>query len=473
MTYTKTTWLAGDDITAAKLNNMEGQYDAAKADFGPVTTTVTIGKENESLHALGADYTVSAGSTSAEDTINTAINAIVTYGGEIMLLEGTYTIDGPIQLKDGITLSGMGPNTIIKLKDGFNSNISMVTHYTQAAPGNKNMTIKDLTINGNEANQTSGTTNGIYFVNCTDTTTRIIVRNCYLLDFRSGVGVYVDTSKSVIVDKCVVKGADVAGVYGSTSTFSVVNNTINNSTDGIYLSGCSDCVVANNDIFSNTSDGLHFVSTTVRTAVTGCTLYNNGESGLRINGSTYNNVVGNVFRNNTGAGALIESASNYTTLVGNSFYLNQINVKVDTSHYCLMAGNTCSYATQHGIYFNAANWACVSSNVVYMNGYHGIYLYNNSRCNLENNNVSANSQGATASYQNIMLDTSSSNSVTGNLCHRGGGPIYPQYGIRIASGSYNLVTANYLKDGGSAGAISDSGTSTDKTAWMAAGNKTS
>ncbi|HBC94479.1 MAG TPA: hypothetical protein DCZ10_16655, partial [Pelotomaculum sp.] len=69
---------------------------------------------NVSRHA---DYIIPSGSTSAQKTIQKAIDALPADGGKILFLEGTYIVDGPINLRDHVVLEGQGQNTILKLKD--------------------------------------------------------------------------------------------------------------------------------------------------------------------------------------------------------------------------------------------------------------------------------------------------------------------------------------------------------------------
>lgn len=472
MTYTKTNWSDGDAITAAKLNNMELQYDNAKTDFGAVNVTVTVAVQGSSIHAVGADYLVPVGSTTAQTIINTAIAAAVAAGGgEVLLLEGTYVCSDVINLSSNITLSGMGANTIIKFTDSLSVSKNLIQNTTLTVPGNKNMIIKDLTLDGNRTKQSAGTMVGIGMQNCTDTTGRNIIRNVFIKNFRS-YGIWFGTMKNIIVDKVVISGCD-NGLYGGSSTLQVSNSTFTTGVVGILLYGGSDSVVSSCDCFSNTQTGVALTNSCLRTAITGCTLYNNTQNGLYISGSSYTTISGNTFRNNGTAGCNVVSSSLYTNIVGNSAYKNNQGIIVtSSSHYCAIACNTVSYSSGYGILASAAGLD-ISSNAVYMSGGPGIYLNGSTHCVVAGNNVYASSQNSNGTYANITLASNSHyNSVTGNLCYKGGGPAYPNYGIWIGAGcTANLVTANNLKNGGNSAAIQDSGTSTDKTSWIAAGNK--
>jgi parallel beta-helix repeat protein len=473
MVYAPTIWSDNDDITAAKLNNMEGQYNAAKTDFGAITVTMTVAVDGTSIHAIGADYLVPIGSTSAETYINAAIDAAVAAGGgEVLLLEGTYVIDDFIFVHDNITLSGMGANTIIKIKDGSGV-MSAITNDDDVAPGNKNIVIKDLTVDGNKANQ-ANTQFGININSCTDTSGRIIIRNCFVNHVRD-VGIHAYNSKTVLIDKCALTDCGKTGVEalikGNVSNVAVTNCTCSDGYNGIWLYGCTDSIISNCTCFSTTGSGIALTNSTTRTAVTGCTLYN-ATDGLYISGSTYNAISGNTFRDNSLYGVYILGSSHYTNVTGNSFYKNWTGIKAENTNYVLISGNTSAYNTTDGIKFIGCNRGEISSNVVYMNGAFGIYLNSSTRNVIAGNNVTAS--GQLVGGANIFLYNSASyNSITGNLCYKGGGPVYPNYGINIggANCTSNLVTGNNLKEGGSAGTLADGGTTTDKTGWMVAGNK--
>lgn len=104
--------------------------------------------------------------SSANDTtpIQNAINAAAADGGGIVQIpRGTTYVDGLV-LKQKVTLRGAGMDaTTIKLRDGANTHV--IKNYVSADGIEANAlltSVKDLTIDGNKANQTS-TSHGIYF----------------------------------------------------------------------------------------------------------------------------------------------------------------------------------------------------------------------------------------------------------------------------------------------------------------------
>ena len=71
------------------------------------TTTLTVGISGRSYGAISVDYWCTSGNTASQ--INAAILACNnTGGGRVMLLEGTYNIEGNITMRDNVTLAGQG-----------------------------------------------------------------------------------------------------------------------------------------------------------------------------------------------------------------------------------------------------------------------------------------------------------------------------------------------------------------------------
>ena len=80
-------------------------------------TTITI-SSSTSKHMLTADYYCSG--TNDQTVINNAISALPSTGGKIVLLEGTYNINGQINVnKPNVTICGMGNSTVLNCKQGI------------------------------------------------------------------------------------------------------------------------------------------------------------------------------------------------------------------------------------------------------------------------------------------------------------------------------------------------------------------
>jgi len=91
--------------------------------------------------------------------INDAIDNLSAIGGSIYLREGTYVLSDNIVIsKSNVALMGTGASTVIKIKDNKNANMRAIY-----ASSKSNLLIQNICIDGNNANQTSGTMHGIYF----------------------------------------------------------------------------------------------------------------------------------------------------------------------------------------------------------------------------------------------------------------------------------------------------------------------
>ena len=80
-------------------------------------TTITI-SSSTSKHMPTADYYCTGANGQTE--INDAISALPSTGGKIVLLEGTYNINGQINVnKPNVTICGMGNSTVLNCKQGI------------------------------------------------------------------------------------------------------------------------------------------------------------------------------------------------------------------------------------------------------------------------------------------------------------------------------------------------------------------
>ena len=136
------------------LSQLGSQYN--QGGTGAVART-TASKLQESVSVLdfGADPT---GSTDSATAINNALTAVGNAGGGFVLLPaGTYLVGSTLNIPDYTALKGVDQKaTIIKLKASANVNI---IQKASAATG-LGAGLYDLTINGNDANNTNG---GIYW----------------------------------------------------------------------------------------------------------------------------------------------------------------------------------------------------------------------------------------------------------------------------------------------------------------------
>ncbi len=152
-TLTIPTVTANDNFCLVTLGNCSG----AGREF-----TAVVGTSVDSSNVSAAGYVANGDGGGAGDGDQVEINAAITAvnsagGGKVLLLEGTYTIDATIDIKSDVELVGSGQGaTIIKIANGLNTNFFVISESTNPS----NFTIRDLSIDANESNNT-GTQGGI------------------------------------------------------------------------------------------------------------------------------------------------------------------------------------------------------------------------------------------------------------------------------------------------------------------------
>jgi parallel beta-helix repeat protein len=152
-------------------------------------------------------------------TINAAIDNLSASGGSIYLREGTYILsDNIIISESNVALVGAGSSTVLKIEDNKNADMRVIYAF-----GVANLLIQNLRIDGNNANQTTGTTDGIYFENVDNS--KIV--DCWIKNLTE-VGIFLRTSNNNIVAMNTIQGDNYSGVRQSpvTPTNIVANNAI-------------------------------------------------------------------------------------------------------------------------------------------------------------------------------------------------------------------------------------------------------
>jgi Pectate lyase superfamily protein len=122
---------------------------------------VVVGPGGEPLTGGASVKTYGAkGNGEADDAtaIQKAINVVsIAGGGEVFVPVGTYLVGSALELKSKVQLRGAGPEaTVIKLKNSANTDVLTNTGY--GSTGADNLSIRDLSVDGNKANNASGGT---------------------------------------------------------------------------------------------------------------------------------------------------------------------------------------------------------------------------------------------------------------------------------------------------------------------------
>lgn len=103
------------------------------------------------------------GSDNGDDgpPINVALARAATEGAAVYIPPGTYRIVTPVVVPSNATIIGAGAGSVLKL--GYEALVDVLTLNAVS-----NVRIRDLVIDGNRANQTSGTRHAVYLRDCQD-----------------------------------------------------------------------------------------------------------------------------------------------------------------------------------------------------------------------------------------------------------------------------------------------------------------
>jgi parallel beta-helix repeat protein len=192
-------------------------------------------------------------------------------GGVVYIPSGTYAIDGGgatrtyagLQVRDNVTIIGDGMGeTVIKAMDGNSVGFTGLIR-TPVGEETTNVTIQDLTLDGNRAN-TTGKVDGFFCgtepgspEQCADITLlRVEAKDC------SGYGI--DPHEQTVrmwIESCVSHG---------------------NGLDGFTLDFLIDSTILNNISYGNDRHGFNIVTQTQNTVLDGNVAYDNGSAGIVI-----------------------------------------------------------------------------------------------------------------------------------------------------------------------------------------------
>ncbi len=380
-----------------KANCSAGASSKSVTEIVAMSSTSTCSTPNSvaSSDTAGADY-VATGCT-AESAINSAISALPANGGVVYLEDGTYIISSAITLPSNVTLEGAGGNTILELKNGLNTAVNMLYTSTYVS---KTM-IKDMTLDGNSSQQSSGAMYGMY------------------LESNSTTG--------ATIDQVAVQNFRTDGIYATYGNFTIENtSSTGNGNDGFNVGG-SNSSITDSIAASNTSRG--FYDNGSRNSYSGDQAESNGNCGFYITG-TDDTVVNSQAYNNTGAG--IETIG-YVAVTGSSSYGN----------------------TTDGIYMDGNGTA--SGNIVYGNTNDGINVQYSTNATINGNQIYNNA------YYGIQLFGGSYNTITGNAITLKTSTVYD--GIYLSNSDHNTITSNTIAGASSATgyAINVTGSSTSDT----------
>jgi parallel beta-helix repeat protein len=345
-----------------------GKWQADRSD------AVLVAASNSSqADKNAADYVANGDTGAAADGDQVQINQALTAasGKKVVLLAGTYTVDAAISVPNNTTLSGVGAGTKLTIPNSFNAAIKVITNAdTTTGTG---ITISNMSLDGNVANNTSGLENGIYLDGVGDSTTNRqggTVQNIQVSNFRS-VGISLQNSDGNTVTNNRAKNnnynIDVESSYQNTITA----NTTASGTWGVYVYGGGENTVSGNTAEKSTNGNIR-IDTTKGTSVTGNTATAGNYAGISVYNSTDVTVTGNTVEDNVGAGIEV----------------GWTNTSIFASNRILNSGNTTNNK--------------------------GIYVYSSDSNQITNNKITDSSCTTTCYAIDITDSASDKNSISGN-----------------------------------------------------------
>jgi parallel beta-helix repeat protein len=399
-----------------------------------VTVVVAANNSSEKSKA-GADFIVPDDADNAQDTINAAINSLPSYGGKVVLMEGTYNINAPIVLISNVILEGMGTGTVVKhVQDA-------ITGYAFDIVEVESVGIKNILVDGNTT--LSRRQGGINIKNAA----QIQVSNCI---FKSNMtyGVYSEKSTDIRIDSSYFSNLYRGVGLSDTSRLTVNGSNFKNlSNNGITISNKnSENVFSNNIIDDSEGTGIYL-------------------SGTTDNQIKHNLITGNVIKNTTSHGIVIAACHDTVVsanIISNTATGNGINLGGSRN---TIIGNKISNVGNMGIYIPHINNTdnIIANNHIEGSLKNGIHVLGGANTVISGNFIIGNGQinDGFVLYSGILLMGAKNFNIQNNTFRAGYGDVKQDFGIYIDFGSENnFIANNDLFEAGIISGIRDKGTNT-------------
>ena len=402
------------------------QYNGTKWVSDRTTSTKIVAASNSSQAAKdSADYVADGNGDQTE--INAALTAAA--GGKVYLSEGTYTINASISIPNNTTLVGSGAGTIITIPNAQNGSYGMITN-TDTTTG-ANVTIRDLNIDGNKVNQTSGSMTGIYLDHMGSgsgtsaiagaTITEVTIANLY-----GGDGMYLTNSSNNAISGTTTQNNGARGIEFQSSSNNIITDSAakGNGGHGIYLQYSPSNRLVNNIAQDNGGYGFYLFGAD-NNSLTGNISQQNDTGFGTIYYSSNNTFTGNTAQENDNAGIHLGSLSEDNTITGNTTRWNNIGINAYDTDNNVITSNIVNDNTTYGISLETSHGNLISANKLHGNGdtttNNAIYLIGSDSNTITGNNITDSSATTTNYAINVSDATSDTNYLADNTL--GGGSI--------------------------------------------------
>ena len=323
--HVKGTWAAAPSINAAltyaKIANLDNQWTDLGHDIGPVQATQIVATTTSRKQA-GADFVCDG--TADDVEIQAALDAAnAVGGGTVMILDGTYNINAPINVYDNIILCGTGRGTILKSVNGGIEvpTATVIQNYDQNY-GNSGIIIRDMTITGLSA--ADPLVYGIYLSACDEPPYVTISKVHFTGD--TYYDIYLQACYHATIEGITGSGRGGVGqgsflVYLNESAYCHVVNCQAYTENSIMFSNCSDCMVRSCSVTTHGGYAIEFancdhcgaVGNEVAPDASGAPAV-----GIEDLNGVQNLIVANVVYKGTVAGINMDGTAQGDVIVGNS-----------------------------------------------------------------------------------------------------------------------------------------------------------
>lgn len=397
-------------ITGTTLNASGGSGGTGKS-----YATLSIGA-SDALDTDPTHYDYVCDGTADQVQILAAIAALPSTGGKIVLSDGTFNLAAAIVIdNDNVVLEGQGQATKLFLVNATNANVITVGN---GATAYVNIQVRDLSIDGNKANQTTNG-HGIFISSGAAHTT---IENCRIVaTYKSNIYDEGSAHAKIRHNYLDTPGTASWNIFNNGSGFIIHGNECIAGTSGNIetqsTSHTSNNIISNNICTGSTANGIkgnswqvvisgNFVSnfsvsgiiSGVPCNVTGNTVEINNNpsgSGIELTSSDPQQCTANtifIYSGNTSAVTSIKITAPSTTVTGNNLQSESTGSPAHTAidiqaDHCTVSGNAITQYqfTGSGIKLNTTD-VTVSGNMVY--GYaKGINGDNSFRAVIANNHI--------------------------------------------------------------------------------------
>lgn len=308
----------GNDGKSAYQSAAEAGYTGSETTFNEALAKVpyiegkrvarfTVGTSTAGWTADQVDYLCDG--TADQVEINAAITALPATGGEVVILDGAYTLTSAIIVnKNNVTLSGNGQSTILKRAFAGTSSEPGLIYVTSSYN-----TIKSLSLVGNRGIYYSSNNNGIYI---TSGTNNIVTSNA--CEYNNNAGIFLRNSTGNIIAENICIGNNEAGISitNNADNNTITKNIFSENSRGIYLHSSADNTITGN-ICNECSYGISINHDAKSNTITGNICSNKGYGIFLVDNAINNTIAGNTCSNNITGICINNSSPNNNTIIGN------------------------------------------------------------------------------------------------------------------------------------------------------------